>query len=93
MSRHRRDYSATLHALRRAVPWVVIVCEGTDANGFPWTNMSPAAVVPHIIRHGPAAPIARMLETFRCTVCGRRQAAMQHPSYGLTGDGFPPFPP
>lgn len=93
MSRHRPDYDAPLHMLRRAVPWVKIICEGTDANGLPCTNMGAAAVVPHMIRHGPAAPISRMLAAFRCTKCGHRRASMQHPSWGLDRDnGFPPFP-
>lgn len=94
MSRNRPDYSGSLRELRRAVPWVVIVCEGTDANGFPCTHMGAAAVVPHIIRHGPAAPISRMLGAFRCTRCGHRRAVMHHPSWGRDngGSGFPPFP-
>jgi hypothetical protein len=92
MSRHRPDYSGSLRELRRAVPWVVIWCEGRLPGGYPCLHSGAAAIVPHMIRHGPAAPISQMLACFRCTKCGHRGVSMMHPSWGRTNDGFPPFP-
>jgi hypothetical protein len=42
MPRYRTDYSGTLRELRRAAPWVVIICNGKDAHGYPCIHHAPA---------------------------------------------------
>jgi hypothetical protein len=94
MPRYRTDYSGTLAELRRAVPWFVIWCEGRLPGGYPCLHSGASAVVPHMIRLGPNAPISQMLSAFRCTKCGHKGATMMHPSWGRDNRGapFPEFP-
>lgn len=73
-------FSICSHLRNGVKPRVRPPCLATGPNTA--VHESVAAVVPHVIRHGPAAPISRMLADFRCSVCGHKAASMMHPSYG-----------
>ena len=75
----------TLEQLRRGTPWCWVVCEYC-------MHRKPVAFVPFIIRWGPDASSDRLRRAARCTKCGRKGAALQHPSWAGMHIGFEPFP-
>ena len=75
----------TLEQLRRGTPWCWIVCEHC-------MHRKPVALVPFIIRWGPDASSDMLRRSARCSSCGRKGAALQHPSRAGMHVGFEPFP-
>ena len=75
----------TLEQLRRGTPWCWVVCEYC-------MHRKPVAFVPFIIRWGPDASSDMLRRSARCTKCGRKGAALQHPSWAGMDVGFEPFP-
>jgi hypothetical protein len=55
-------------------------------------HRKPVAFVPFIIRWGPDASSDMLRRSSRCTKCGRKGAALQHPSWAGSHVGFEPFP-
>ena len=55
-------------------------------------HRKPVAFVPFIIRWGPDASTDMLRRSARCTKCGRKGAALQHPSWAGMDVGFEPFP-
>jgi hypothetical protein len=76
----RQDHLSSCTAARRGV-----VCEGC-------LHRTPVAFVPLIIRWGPDASSDMLRRSARCTKCGRKGAALQHPSWARMDIGFEPFP-
>jgi len=52
----------------------------------------PVAIVPFVIRWGADASSDILRKHARCTVCGRRGASLQHPSWGDAETGWEAFP-
>jgi hypothetical protein len=75
----------TLEQLRRGTPWCWVVCEHC-------MHRKAVAFVPFIIRWGPDASSDLLRQSARCTKCGRKGAALQHPSWAGMHIGFEPFP-
>jgi len=50
------------------------------------------ALVPFVIRWGADASSDVLRTHARCTVCGRRGASLQHPSWADESVGWEPFP-
>jgi hypothetical protein len=80
-----RPPTPTLEQLRRGTPWCWVVCENC-------MHPKPVAFVPFIIRWGPDASSDMLRRSARCTKCGRKGAALQHPSWAGMHIGFEPFP-
>lgn len=76
---------ATLGDLQRSTPWVWLCCERCQ-------HHSPLACAVAVIRWGAGASSEVLRERARCTACGRRGAALQHPSWAGEQTGFEPFP-
>jgi hypothetical protein len=55
-------------------------------------HRKPVAFVPFIIRWGPDASSDMLRRSAHCTKCGRKGAALQHPSWAGMHVGFEPFP-
>jgi hypothetical protein len=55
-------------------------------------HRTPVAFVLFIIRWGPDASSDLHRRSPRCTKCGRKGAALQHPSWAGMHVGFEPFP-
>jgi hypothetical protein len=55
-------------------------------------HMSAVAIAPYIIRWGPDGWQDMMRETARCSACGKRGVALQHPSWGGSDTGWAPMP-
>jgi hypothetical protein len=75
----------TLEQLRRGHPWCWVVCEGC-------LHRRPVAFVPLIIRWGPDASSDVLRRSARCSKCGRKGVALQHPSWAGMDLGWEPFP-
>lgn len=55
-------------------------------------HMSAVALAPYIIRWGPDAWPDMLREVARCTACGKKGVALQHPSWGGSDTGWAPMP-
>jgi hypothetical protein len=55
-------------------------------------HMAAVAIVPYIIRWGPDGWQDMLREVARCTKCGKRGVALQHPSWGGSDTGWAPIP-
>jgi hypothetical protein len=64
----------TLEQLRRSTPWCWVVCEYC-------MHRRPVAFMPFTIRWGPDASSNRLRRSARYTQCGRKGAALRHPSW------------
>ena len=76
---------ATLGDLHRSTPWLWLYCEQCQ-------HHSPLACAVAVIRWGAAASSDVLRERARCTVCGKKGATLQHPSWEGEHVGFQPFP-
>jgi hypothetical protein len=86
MELDRRDLrDQPLEQLRRGHPWTWVVCERCLRR---W----PVAWVPLIITWGADASRDLLRRSARCGKCGRKGAALQHPSWGGSHIGWEPFP-
>ncbi len=56
------------------------------------SHMRAVAIVPFIIRWGPDAWQEMLRQVARCTGCGKRGVALQHPSWGGSDAGWAPMP-
>jgi hypothetical protein len=65
--------------------WCWIKCTRCD-------HMAAVAIAPYIIRWGPDAWPEMLRETARCSACGKRGVALQHPSWGGNDIGWAPMP-
>jgi len=76
---------ATLGDLQRATPWLWLYCERCQ-------HHSPLACAVVVIRWGATASSDVLRQRARCTACGNKGAALQHPSWEGEHVGFQPFP-
>jgi hypothetical protein len=67
------------------VHWCWIKCTRCD-------HMAAVAIVPYIIRWGPDAWQEMLRQVARCTECGQRGVALQHPSWVGSDTGWSPMP-
>ena len=74
----------TLGQLLHAPYWVWLCCS--------CDHRVAVALVPFVIRWGADASSDMLRQHVRCSVCGRRGATLQHPSWGDTDTGWQPFP-
>jgi len=81
----RRGPRATLGDLHRATPWLWLCCERCQ-------HHSPLACAVAVIRWGAMASSDVLRQRVRCTACGSKGAALQHPSWEGEQVGFQPFP-
>ena len=75
----------TLGELQRSHCWTWVYCEKC-------LHHAPMAFAPLIIRWGAEASSDRLRQCARCTICGHKGAALQHPGWAGTHIGFQPFP-
>src|SRR5262249_22079365 len=75
----------TLGALLHQPYWLWLRC---DACG----HRVAVPLVPFVIRWGGDASSDMLRTHARCTVCGRRGASLQHPSWGDESMGWEVFP-
>src|SRR5262249_52894349 len=62
----------TLEELHRAAPWWWVICDQC-------LHSTAVALVPFIIRWGPGTSSDVLRRSARCTKCGCKGAALQHP--------------
>jgi hypothetical protein len=89
------DADAKRHKPERQVPvptlaelhkgWTWVWCERC-------LHRAPMAFVPLMIGWGPNTSSDKLRRSARCTACGHKGAALQHPSWVDSGVGFQPFP-
>ena len=75
----------TLGDLHRASRWWWVYCEKCP-------HYSPMAFAAAVIRWGPNTPGDKLRQCARCTACGHKGAAIQHPGWGGADVGFVSFP-
>jgi hypothetical protein len=75
----------TLAELQRIHNWWWLVCHGCQ-------RFQATALAPLVIRWGSDASSDKLRRNARCTACGHRGAALQHPSWAGAHIGFVPFP-
>jgi hypothetical protein len=75
----------TLGALLHQPYWLWLRCDACD-------HRVAAALVPFVIRWGADASSDVLRTHARCSVCGRRGATLQHPSWGDATVGWEAFP-
>jgi hypothetical protein len=75
----------TLGRLLHAPYWLWLRCDACN-------HRVAVALVPFIIRWGADASSDVLRAQARCTVCGRRAASLQHPSWANVAVGWEPFP-
>jgi hypothetical protein len=76
----------TLGQLRELTVWTWVYCNRCQ-------HHAPMALAPLIIGWGAVASSDKLRQCARCTKCGHKGAAIQHPGWGGHADtGFMPFP-
>jgi hypothetical protein len=76
----------------RSSTWFWACCEGQHPTGEPCQRKIPLALAPFVIRWGPDVSSDVLRQNLRCTACGRRGAALQHPGWIDAIVGVRPFP-
>lgn len=76
---------ATLGELHQAPGWLWLHCEDCG-------HMRAVPLAPFVIRWGDSASGDVLRKSARCSECGHKGAALQHPSYKDTQSGRQPIP-
>jgi hypothetical protein len=71
--------------------WVWAYCEAFDRQWY-CQHRAPIALAPYVIRWGADAPGDVLRRNLRCSMCGRRGAALKVPSFRGMNLGPMPWP-
>ncbi len=69
------------------IHWCWIKCTNQTCR-----QMAAVAIVPYIIRWGPDGWQEKLRQTARCSKCGKRGIALQHPIWAGSDTGWAPIP-